>query len=189
MPDDAITRAIRAINPVLEQLEAATSASSDDRKVLVGAAIAAIRTVERRLQEALNGEPLRGMANLATSSRALYAMHVRRNDKANRIFLHPGEKKTYLLLIPTGEMILAEVSRPKADNDIDRQGYVGRGRDIALIIDDFLVEDADLMAEDLPHYLHTIVEAITKHLSVSEGTMMRNRKLKKLADDVMAILG
>lgn len=187
---DLIQRAVAALEPLYDRLDAHTIESAKERHALLAHAIKAIRLAEERLTEALNSEPLRGLPNLLTSTQPVYGLHVRKiADKGSKVFLKPGEDRLFLLLTPTGTLNSFSIRRDSSDLEDLRGDRVGRNREITLHVEGRPAHDKDFRIDDLPLVLSTVVEAIERHLEHCETMTTRNQKLRALADTVIRVLG
>ena len=117
--------------------------------------IAAIRSLESALVEALGGEALKGLPRIASGSR-FYAAHVRNRDPNRKL-----DERPVLVLPPSGRLSMAWD---------DGEGVALRP---AL--------DEELLAEDLDAITKLCHEALAWHLQQIEKTTARYEGLSALA--------
>lgn len=128
--------------------------------------ISAIRAIESRLVEALDGERLRGLPNLGNDEHRFHAARVR-GRYASEVL--PFDGREILVVDGDGWIVFAAFSR---------QGVVTK----RALDDELLAEDVALLSERAQQIL-------AAHLSRLERSTARYEKLEELATRLVGVLG
>jgi hypothetical protein len=143
------------------------------RAEAVPEATRAVREVETALQEALDGEPLRGLRNLGGSA-SFYAARVR--AKADKKLPGPNERKgerDWLCLSPKGELIIAWWEDVE-DDEVELR--------------DRLATDDELRVDDVEALLKTLQWILPRHIDAAERAKARYTKAVALSTRINEIM-
>lgn len=122
-------------------------------------AIATIRKLERRLQDALGGDVLRGMVRLTERDWSYRGARVRAHDMDERV---PRDNRWHLVV--------------GKDGRLEMLGY------IAGIWQTKPAHDGDLTAEDLEHVQRVFAALVERHVQSSAATVANYHRLHALAE-------
>jgi hypothetical protein len=144
----------------------ATADLAAGRQDVIDASVAAIRALEKQLQDALGRGTLRGLKNLGNASYPIYALRVRGDDHDKK-FYAVGAR--VLCLSANGLLVCVW----KQDSDT---------------FDVEVAADHDLFANDLPALSRALAFAIPRHLKQVEESKERWKDLKRIADAIRVAL-
>lgn len=156
--DNALARAARA-----------SRALSETRTKARDVSIRAIRDVERRVVEALAGEQLRGMPNLAERGAPLRAMRVNAWSRNGDSSMLPRDGREVLVFTAAGRLAVA------------RLGEVGP--QIRHVTDD------ELVLEDLSSFVGVVQEALERHIALVDRRVQSLKKAEALAKLLIDAVG
>jgi hypothetical protein len=156
---------MNALPQLLEEVAIVSARTRQAKESAREKCVSAIRRLELALVEALDGESLRNLPNLAYPSDRFFALRVRSTST------DPLDRDA-LVLLPSG--MLAMAGRPPH--------YV---REEAL-------DDSELLAEDVEFVAATVERALTLHLDGAEERVARStarfERLERLAERLHAVV-
>jgi len=159
---------------LLEQAAAASRATAQERSDAKAAAQDAVRRLETALTEVLEGEPLRGMRNLAGGNAPLYAARLRGDPDAKLAWPNePDAVSESLVLLPNGQLAVAQCATD------------GR-RLLDVEVRDLF--DTDIRAEDAEAFTRTLAVVLRRHIEASKKAQVRYARVQTFADQVRRIL-
>ncbi len=147
---------------------------SEARERALPEAVKAVREMENALQEALDGEPLRGLRNLGGSA-SFYAARVR--AKPDKKLPTPNEAKgerDFLCLDHTGKLVIAWWDDVE-NNSVELQ--------------DRPAGDDDIRIGDVEDMLRALDWALPRHLEASARTARRYENITELSAQVQQLMG
>ena len=151
---------------LLIDAQRASADAGEARQQALPAVVEACRTLERALQEALGGEPLRGLKNIGTLGEKLYAARIR--ACADNKLPSPNDKggyQQYLCVSAKGELVMAFW----AEDD----GVIWLTTEPAL--------DEGLRIDDIDAFVRTLREVLPRHIKAARSTGGRYMSMQRLA--------
>lgn len=160
------------LSSAAEQQEKATTL----RGIAYGNAVAAIRALESRLLQALNGGTLRGLKNLAPGVGVpLQAARI----KGSRWFgiddVLPPDESEVLVISKTGQICMAR--------GIDLQKLSGERWEMRP------ARDEDFIAQDLEPVVDAVQQALERHIVRSEKTSASYERVSYLSNRLIDAMG
>ena len=166
MSDDSLAARLAAARGA----QGRTIAARDEARETV---IAAIRRLEEKLVDALDGEHLRGLPNLGATRDRFYAIRVRSEGANATLSIGTGEAP----LVLTKEGVLA-FARWTFDADERRDCIVAPA-----------AADQDFLLEDVEAVVRTVAWAIDAHVEQLGKTTEKLERIASLAADILARIG
>lgn len=140
------------------------------------AAVEAIRSLEQRLVEALGGESLRGLPNLAPRGPEFYAARVNAFSRHGSGGHLPKDGRSVLVLGRDGRLLVASWN---VENFVRRGDFVEARP----------VRDDELIAEDAEAFSRLVTEVLEKHIALAERRTEALVRAEDLAQKIIGAIG
>jgi hypothetical protein len=154
---------------LIKQVEETTEAARTAREEALPAVVAACRGIEKILETALDGEPLRGLKNLSPDNfKPTYAARIRSlPDKPVPRPWDSGGDHRFLVLNPKGQLVNLAWERAAADTEVR-------------LVPEPAADD-DFTVDDLEGLTRALDVVLPRHVKSGRRTGKRYRKAQHVA--------
>lgn len=160
------------VDDAIDQAKQASERVSDERRKARESAVRAMRQLEARVLEALDGDKLIGLSKLMPpTARELLGERVNAWSRHGSGGYLPDDGREVLILARDGSL---QVAKRHADG----KAYVLRP-----------VLDDELVAEDLESYVRVLQEALQQHALLASTRQERLMRIRTLADRLIDAVG
>lgn len=162
--------------------------AGDAREDAWKASVKACRALERAVVRELDGEPLRGLANIGTAKHPFYAARVR-GKPDERLPLPELDRPTMPFDLPGPAVAPPPVLCINPHGLLVVAGFVFRPDGTIVDVASSPAEDEDLLAEDAEGLASCLAVVLPRHVARADGAGDKFRRFAKFAARIVEMLG